>query len=545
MSEMDKEGIDIFEEFERYSKDRFNWESHWKEIAERFIPSHSKQFSSFAQSLNSHGEKRTEEIFDSTPSIALGRFASILDSLLTPRNSKWQMLKADSDELNKVRSVKLWFEEVTRLLFKYRYAPRSNFANQNNQVFKSIGGYGTGALFIDDMVGDPGMRYKSIHLSELYLVENHQGIVDKCFRHFKMRLRAAHLKFGDALPEQLLSKLDKSPNEEHFFLHRVQPNMNQDAERLDARGMAFESVYISVEGKKLLSRGGYNTFPYPVSRYEQASGEIYGRSPAMETLPSVKTLNEEKKTVLKQGHRTVDPVILAHDDGILDTFSLAPGAVNPGGISADGRPLVTTLPVGNIAVGKDLMDDERQIINDAFFITLFQILVETPSMTATEVMERIREKGVLLSPTLGRQESEYLAQMTERELDILSRQGVLPEMPPELLEAAGEYKIVYDSPLARAQRAEEAAGLMRTVETAMNVAGTLQDPSIMDHFDWDTIIPEVAGIHGVPTKWMKSFEMIAQERQERAEAQQRAEAREAAPGQAALLKAGNEVQKTA
>lgn len=41
-------------------------------------------------------------------------------------------------------------------------------------------------------------------------------------------------------------------------------------------------------------------------------------------------------------------------------------------------------------------------------VTLFQILTETPQMTAAEVVERTNEKGILLAPTVGRQQSEYL-----------------------------------------------------------------------------------------------------------------------------------------
>jgi hypothetical protein len=240
----------------------------------------------------------------------------------------------------------------------------------------------------------------------------------------------------------------------------------------------------------------------------------------MEVLPAVKTLNEQKKTVLKQGHRTVDPVLLAHDDGVLDTFSLRPGAINYGGVTADGRPLVTQLPVGNVNIGRDMMQDERNTINDAFLVTVFQILTETPRMTATEVLERTREKGVLLSPTLGRIQTEYLGPLIERELDILSRQGLLPEIPPELEEANGEFKIEYDSPLSRAQRAEEASGLLRTVENAISIAGNTGNSSVLDHFDWDTIIPELSSINGVPTRWMKSMEDIQKERQARAQAAQ-------------------------
>ena len=95
--------------------------------------------------------------------------------------------------------------------------------------------------------------------------------------------------------------------------------------------------------------GGYRTFPYAVSRYDQAPREVYGRGPAQMVLPALKTLNAQKRTFLKQGHRAADPVLLTADDGIVDV-DLRPGALNKGGVTADGRPLITTLPVGNIAV---------------------------------------------------------------------------------------------------------------------------------------------------------------------------------------------------
>ena len=529
---------EIIKEFKTVAGARGNWESHWQEIAERVLPSHSTSFNSFNAYNETQGEKRTEFIFDSTPSIALERFSAILDSLLTPRNSQWHKLMASDANLMKDRSVQLWFDDVNRLLFKYRYTPKANFSSQNQQNYKSLGAFGTGAIFIDDLFNEPGLRYKAIHLSELFFVENHQGMVDKVLRHFPLTARQAYQKWGDKLPPAIKTALSNNPDRQFFFLHCVKPNYERDHARFDYKGMAYSSYYLSMEGGKIIEEGGYNTFPYAISRYEQAPGEVYGRSPAMAVLPSIKTLNEEKKTVLKQGHRAVDPILLVHDDGIIDTFSLKPGSLNAGGITADGRPLVQALQVGNISIGKDLMDDERMIINDAFLVNLFQILTETNQMTATEVMERAREKGILLAPTLGRQQSEYLGPMIDREVDILSRQGILPPMPRLLLEAQGDYTVQYDSPLSRAQRAEEASGLMRTVEMALQVVNVTQSMESIDHFNWDIIIPEISQIQGVPTRWMKSLETVAAIRDERAQAAQEQQQMQAAPGNAAMIKAG-------
>lgn len=292
-----------------------------------------------------------------------------------------------------------------------------------------------------------------------------------------------------------------------------------------------------VEGKVLLDEGGYNTFPYPSSRYEQVPGEVYGRSPQMDVLPAIKTLNEEKKILLEQGHRTVRPVLLVHDDGVIDTYSLRPGGQVIGGMSADGRPLVGTLPTGNIAVGKELMDDERAVINDANLVTLFQILVENPQMTATEVMERTREKGILIAPTFGRIQAEYLGALIERELDILLQLKLLPPMPQALVEAQGEYKILYESPLARTARAEEAAGGMRTIEMILNVATQSQNPAWLDHLNPDEIVPDVGYIQGMPARWRNSPETIAEIRKGRAESEQTETEIRGAPGAAAMIKA--------
>lgn len=536
----------VVKEFQRLSGNRMNWESHWEEIAERMIPSHSSLFQSFGQ-LRSQGNKRTEQIFDSTAVIAVNRFGSILDSLLTPRSQTWSRLTCSNPHLKKNRQVALYFEEANRLLFKFRYAPKANFASQNQQNYISLGAYGTGCVFIDELKdrGQKGIRYRNLHLGEIYFVENHQGIVDRALRHFMLTARQAIQMFGEKVPDLIRGAVETNPDQPFFFLHFVEPREDIIEGRVDAKNFPYASFYVSVTGKELISEGGYRTFPYAISRYQQAPGEVYGRSPAMDVLPAVKTLNEEKKTMLKQGHRAVDPVLLAHDDGIIDGFSMKPGAMNAGGVSADGRPLVHALPVGNLAIGKELMDDERSIINDSFLISIFQVLTESPEMTATEVLERTREKGILLAPTIGRQQSEYLGPMIERELDILESIGVLPPMPQILLEARGEYHIEYDSPLSRAMRAEEASGLMRAVESTLQVVNVTQDKSPLDWYNWDEIVPDLSRIQGVPERWMRDPAVVAAVRQSRAMEQQQQAQIQAAPAAAAMVKAGAVAQKAA
>lgn len=527
----------IMREFAQYQLWRNTFAAQWEEVAELIHPGFRNTF--FYGSFNWPGMKKTDRQVDASGQMALHRFAAICDSLLTPRNSMWHQLGSNNQDLMKSRRVRLWYEQATRVLFQHRYAAHANFSAQNQNNYQSLGAFGTGNMFIDEFEGtipQPGLRYKAIPLGEMFLGENHQGMVDRFIRWFRLTARQIYQRWPETFPAQLVPALESESQTPFDILHRVGPREDYDPARLDAKGKPFSSIYLCIQGQTILREGGYRKFPVASSRYDQMPGEVYGRSPAMMVLPALKTLNNQKRVFLKQGHRAGDPVLLTADDGVVD-MSLRPGAVNKGGVNSDGKELVKVLPFGSIDVNEKMMDMERNLINDAFLVTLFQILTESPQMTATEVIERTNEKGILIAPTLGRQQSEYLGPLIDRELDLLAWQRLLPPMPPELVEAKGEYETVYTSPLSRAQKAQEAAGFSRSVEIVKELVAVTQDPSLLDPFDFKTAIPAIAAIQAVPESWMSSPEEISKKEKKRAAAQARQEQIQAAPAQAAMIKA--------
>ena len=537
----DDQAAEVLREFETLAGKRGIWEKHWEEVALKVLPYYSTSF--YSQGNMTPGQKRNQDQFDVTANAALWKFAAAMESMLTPGSSKWHRLRAVDPALMKNREVQMWFDVVNDALFHYRYSPHSGFQANQHDCYVSLGAFGTSAMFVDEFM-DPtqpttrGLRYRHVHLGELFFAANHQGQVDKVYRRFKMTLRQIAQKWGqDVLPDGMKSRLRDKPEDEVFIIHAVKPNGEFDPGRLDTKGKRFSSHYILRETKTLLHSGGYRCFPYATARYITAPGELYGRSPAMNVLPSINVLNEEKKTMLKQGHRIVDPVLLAHDDGILDGFNLKPGAINYGAVNGEGRPLIHALPTGNVQIGKEMMDDERAAINDAFLVTLFQILVETPQMTATEVLERAREKGALLSPTMGRYQSEAIGPQIQREFDLLMYQGLIPPPPQILRQAKAEYKVEYDAPLNRAMRSDEAAGIMRTMQYAAEIAAQTQDPSAMDWFNVDVIMPELADINGAPFRFMNDPAVVAEKRQQRDAEKQASQITQALPGMAQMAKA--------
>ena len=494
--------------------ERHTWDDHWQEIADRILPRHAE-----FQNEWTKGAKRNQKVFDNTGQLALMRFTAALDSMITPQGQRYQHLKASDPDIDKLVNVRRYFDKVGELLFRYRYSSKAAFATNLHEVYASLGAFGTGGILTEPRAGG-GMWYKCLPLSTMHIAENNEGRIDTVFREFRFTAKQAYEQWGDNCPSDILEVLGSSPDRQFKFLHVIQPNPDYDPDRFDAMGMPYASYYLAdCDKENILQRGGYGSLPIAVSRYVTAPTEKYGRSPAMMVLPELKQLNEMEKTTIRAAHLAVQPPLLLHDDLSGVGFQMKPNALNPGTLSGDGKQLAQPFNSGTRPdIGLDMMEQKRKVVNDAFLITLFQILVETHTMSATEVIERAREKGALLAPTLARQTSELLNPITERELDILERQGLLPEMPGELLEAEGEYEIQYDSPLSRAQESEKAQAYARTMESITPIAQI--NPDALAAFDFEEMARGLADVHGMPANWIKPREQVAAEKQQAAQMEQ-------------------------
>lgn len=530
---------ETLQEFDELCTYRNVFASHWEEVADLVVPTQRNTF--MFGSFNWQGQKKSDRQVDATGMVALSRFSAICDSLLTPSNSFWHGLAANDDYIMKDRATRLWYEQASKTLFKYRYMPEANFISQNQAKYQSIGAFGNTGLFIDALdpavSGKIGLRYKAIPLGELFFHENHQGQVDGFIRWFRLTARQAFQKWPETFPITLQTALEANSEQLFDFLHRVCLRSDYEPGRLDVKGKRFASYYVCMQSRTLLQEGSYRTFPTDVLRYDQSPGETYGRGPAMMVLPALKTLNAEKRVFLKQGHRAADPVLLTSDDGLL-SMDMTPGATNAGGMTPDGKRLVDILPTGNIQITKEMMDEERQLTNDVFLVNLFQILTETPTMSATEVIERTNEKGILLAPTVGRLRPDV---QIDRELDLLLSMNLLPPMPPRMKEAARSgaliHTTVHTSPLSKAMRAQEAAGFFRTVEGVKELVAITGDHSLLDPFDFTAATRGIADIQSVPESWMADDKAVAAKVQQRQQAAQRQEMIQAAPAAAAMMKA--------
>lgn len=508
---------------------RATFEATWNEIVDFMMP----RMNGFNRKPEP-GKQRNHRIFDSTAPLALRNFQAAIDSMITPHTQVWHRLAVDGGDLEDNENVRAYLDAVVKKLFAVRYAWRSGFTTQIGQSYQSLGLFGNGPLMIEEVKGE-GIRYRARPLNRFYFVENAAGFVDKSCDCWTLTARQAMQKWGRSkLPVHMVNAYDRNPEAKFDFVHRVQPRADRVAGRLDAMNMAFESVW--VWNGELIDQSGFRTYPYAVGRFYVDSETQYGGSPAEDALPDIKMVNEMEKTIIRGAQKAVDPPLLLTEDGVLEGFDLRSGALNHGGLDNSGNQLVKPLQLGeNIQAGTAYADSKRATINTGFYVTLFQILTEAPQMTATEVLERAQEKGILLAPTMGRVQTEMLGQMIERELDICGHApGVLPPMPPELVEAGASVNIVYDSPLNKAMRASEGTAVLQWVQQVATVAQL--DPTAIKVVNGQEVARGLADIGGVPVKYLVTEDQIAAQQAQEAQTAQLTNILNAAPQAASAAK---------
>jgi hypothetical protein len=530
---MSDDAKSILRDQEHLASLRMNWDSYWQEIAYRVLPS-----SSSFTTIDQEGNRRNERAFDTTPITANERFAAFIGEGLCPRDQIWHKLGPEDDELQEHQPTRVYLDRLNKALFRARYKASANFVSQRQENFLSLGAFGNYATYIDEVVGE-GLRYRAIYLGELFWAENHQGRIDLLHRKYPMQARQALKFFGKLTPPKIVDAAEKNPFQLFDIIHCVRENDEFRSGRSDYRGMKWASYYICCDSKSVISRGGYWSWPYAIGRFMKAPRETYARSPAVSAFPAILTVNEQKKTVLRAGQKAVDPPVLLEDDGALEAFNMRAGALNYGYLKSDGVQLAQ--PWNNqarVELGVELMALEQRAINDAFMVSLFQILAEKPNMTAAEVYARMGEKAELLSPATGRLEAEDLGPQIEREIDLMSRDSqyawISDEMPDELRERGGDYKPLYDGPLSRARRAGDALAITRTMEVQTIAIGI--DPRAKHVLKVPEAMREIAEINGVPAKLINTMEEIDELSGQEAEQQQLAAAAQLAPGVAGAAK---------
>ena len=362
---MSREIQDLLQRLRKLEDNRRQWEDHWQELGELFLPRRA-DFTTTHQP----GQRRQERQFDGVPMQAARGLASSIDGLLKPKSERWFTLTTANDEFDDLDDVKLWFEFVQDRMWQAIYDPTARFVQRSNEVDLDLTVFGTGVLFVGERMrlGGPVLDFRSYHLRNTFIAENADGEIDTVFRRLTLTARQAAQKFpeerlGRRTRELLRSNRDRE--KEVRFVHAVLPRKERGGKGPPNRNMPFASLWIDVDSEHLIAEGGFNEMPYIVPRFDTGTDEIYGRSPAMVALPDANTLMEQGKTILKAGHKIVDPPLLSPNEGVASRPRTFPGGItyyDAEILSRTGgrQPIFPLLTGANIPIGRDMQSDSRE-----------------------------------------------------------------------------------------------------------------------------------------------------------------------------------------
>ena len=519
----------VLKRYVKLENDRSSWRNHWMEISDYTLPRRGRFL---FQTQDDRGKKRTGKIIDNTGTMAVRTLAAGMMSGMTNPARPWFRFAVQDEELMDNHQVKTWLADVERII--RGILQKSNFYNSIFTVYSELGAFGTGPLYRQRMGGDSVIRFRPFTVGEYVLAENDMGVIDTLGRSFTMTVSQVVEQFvvqqdGSSEDWTGVSRATrrmwnaKSYDELVPVIHMIEPRRRPETDRqaITNLDMPFKSCYMEqgAENDEVLQEGGFKNFPAYVPRWDVLSGDVYGRSPGMDTLGDIKQLQQQQKRKAQAIDKMVNPPMTAPTSMRGKPSSVLPGQttyVDPQGGAQGFVPAYVVQP----RLG-EMMHDIEQVqerIQRGFYADLFAMMINSDrrNITATEIVEKQSEKLVLLGPVLQRVNVELLDPLLDDVFNFSLEAGLLPEPPKELQEV--ELRVEYISLLAQAQQAVAASALERTLGFVGNLAGIY--PQAADVINPDEAVRQYAEILGNSPDLVNDSDAVESKRAADAEAAQ-------------------------
>lgn len=496
--------------------DRATLATRWQECADYGMPQNNQI------TVKKNLGAAEKDLYDTTAEDSNIQLAAGLYSYMFPAESKAFMLEVDDPDLAENEEVKVWLDKVTNAIHKFLI--KCNFRQAFFEFLKSLGCFGTGVMYVEKGK-TMALNFINHYIAQIFIATNYEGVVDTVFRKYECTARQAAKEFKDPGPKVMEAAKDpKRMNEKFTFVHAVYQRDDFDPDKNDPLKYEWASVYVNVTEQHLVSESGYKNFPFMVTRFDKDASEDYGRSPMMKMLPDVKMINQMAKTQIKGWDKMCDPPIILPDDGSIWPLATQPGGViykSPGGDSPEWFEFK-----GNLQGMEEAIIRIREKIRSGFFLDLFDALIDRRNMTATEVMARVEQKIRLLTPIIGRLQSEFFNPLIHRILYILAENKKIPPAPEVLGDA--EYSVQYLGRLALALKTLESEGFVKTIEQ-MRVFLEVGMTDFLDNFHIDQVVRDTSRNNGSPSVWLKELQLRDGERAARQQAMAQQQMMAAAP----------------
>ena len=478
--------------------ERSEWEAHWRELADYIAPDRFREHTH----QRNQGIKLRSKIIDTTAGQAAHILASGIRSGMSSPSRPWFRLVPQDRSLLDQPGARGWVHVVEERLRAILSA--GTFYHAMFEAYYDLAIFGTAVVVVTDDLEDI-LRFHALPVGSYWLAAGPTGTVDTLYRQSRMTVGQVVETFGyDAASDRVQSAwADKRYDTEVEVLHAVEPRRDRKPDSGDARNKRWRSVYWEVGSHGVLRDGGMGRFRVLAPRWRVVGNDVYGRSPGMQALADVKSLQ-----VLAAG--LMEAIEYSRKPPLVGPSALRSQHTNivPGGISwvqnlaeSTLRPIYEVNPRVNEQMV--LIQDLRQQVRTAFHNDLFLAITQMEGVQPRndlEMMERRAEKVMGIGPVLERAKDELLNPAIEMVFTAAMELELLPPPPSELDGVPLEVEM--QSVLARDQRMDAILAMERTVGFIGNLAAAY--PNAAAKLDAVEAINTYARLTGAPPPVLRS-----------------------------------------
>lgn len=510
------------------------YEPDWQEINRLFLPSRSEILSGVSRNLGmpNRVSRRANMATYSSKGRRAARIASSgMNSGMSSPANPWFKLRAPWPDLGEYQPVKEWLAIVERLI--YDFLASTNFYNSSKVGYSELVCYGTevGIMLEHETYGAVS---HTLTAGEYWIANDSGLMADTLYRRAYMTVAQVVESFvrqggWGVVSTAVKNAYDKSNYQDIVpVCHAIEPNTLRDPTKADRRNKEYRSIWWEDgQSKKdiLLRDSGFDEKPFWAPRWIDVGGELtYGDGPGYDALPD----GRELQLASKRRGRNVD-ILNRPPMGVPTNMSNSYLTLDPGTL-AYGSPtdLQAIKPLFNVdyraveTIREEVNEHHRDVM-ECFYADLFFAITEMEGVqprNQEELILRNEEKLTQLGPVVDRVNIEKLEVVIDRAFSILLKYGQIPPAPPEL--QGQPLRVDFVSILARAQKASVLGDIQRQAQFVGFLAGIF--PEVIDKFDADQAVDEFATGAGTPPSIIRTDEVVAKLREQRAEAMKQQQA---------------------
>lgn len=478
---------------------------------------------------NRKGERYDTQIINERAIFAARTLQQGMASGMTPRSRPWLRLLPPDPEMAEYKPVKIWLNDVRDLMAQIHL--RSNVYGALYSAYGALGKYGTDAFqILRDF--DTVIRAERYPLGTWAFAVDHAGKPCAFYRKYKMTVQQMVKDFGkENLPRRAVMDIDSNKlDAEHTVYHVIEPNTWRDLDRKDNQHMPYVALYYAGDDDEgYLRVSGHQRFPVVLPRWAKSDVTIWGNSPAMDVLGSVKQLQVEELIKGEGLEKMVNPPLQAPATAKNSFIDRMPGGVSYYDELSGATQGIRSLYDVNFRVDQLAVDIQRveERINEGMFADLFLMISadnRNQRATAYEIAERKEEKLLALGPVLEGVDNDLLDPLVDLTFDAALDANLLGDIPPEVQGAP--LRVEYISILHQAQRAVASQPIERYAAFLGNQMEAF--PEIRHKYDALQAADEYAAAIGVAPRVVRSDEEVEAIQQEEARQAARAQAMEQA-----------------